>query len=85
MDAITGYMIGNYNNILKTTNTGSNWNQFMSFPFSISSTTFLNNTTGFAVGGREYGIDSLGMICRTINGGSTWDTAYKDHRGMIMM
>lgn len=83
-NANTGFITSNGGNILKTTDSGLNWNLNNHFPVNfISRTTFIDNNTGFAVGGNSAGSDSLSNIYRTTNGGSAWSPVFTDHGGII--
>jgi len=69
-DNYTGYVVGSFGTILKTTNGGINW-----FPLSSNTTTtlnsvyFLNPTTGWVVGNN-------GIILKTTNAGLNWLISY---------
>lgn len=69
-DVNTGYAVGSYGMIIKTTNAGTNW-----FPLNsntsdaLRSVYFFNSSTGYAVGGN-------GVILKTINAGVNWVASY---------
>ena len=81
----TGFIVGtnqlpNGNAIIaKTTNGGSSWSIVYSLPpaatpsvLTFNHINFVNATVGFATGG--YIDDFKGIICKTTNGGASWDT-----------
>ncbi len=62
----TGYVVGNYGKILKTTDGGVNWvSQTSGTPNALFSVCFPSVDTGYAVGYSN-------MILKTTNGGTTW-------------
>ena len=62
----SGFAIGNYGTLLKTTNGGINWEYLLlQSPINLSSLYFVNSNVGYAVG------DS-GLILKTTNGGESW-------------
>ncbi len=64
----TGFAIGNYGTLLKTTNGGLNWEYLLlQSPKNLSSLYFVNSNVGYAVG------DS-GLILKTTNSGDSWIT-----------
>ncbi|MDQ3019736.1 MAG: YCF48-related protein [Bacteroidota bacterium] len=65
--------------IVKTTNGGSNWTGSFSSSYVISAVKFENSDTGFAIGNYwdDTGNDT-NIIYRTINGGISWETKYKE-------
>jgi photosystem II stability/assembly factor-like uncharacterized protein len=74
----TGYISGDSGVILKTTNSGTDW-------FFLNSGTrinlfdifFINNETGYCGGGFTSDPDpGVGIIMKTINGGSNWETVF---------
>jgi len=66
IDGNTGWVVGQYGMILKTTNGGNNWiKQASNTNVNLFSTHFVNKSTGWAVGENSY-------ILKTINGGDTW-------------
>lgn len=64
---VVGNGSGNTGTILKTTNGGTNWDLQYSAPVPLRSVYFIDETTGWAVGG-----DSNGWILNTTDGGATW-------------
>lgn len=89
-DVNTGYAVGGKFNggqinlstaiILKTTDGGTNWDSvFLSSNVYFSSVFFTNDNTGYAVG---YGVTlsfggiKYGIIFKTTDGGTTWNTQY---------
>ncbi len=83
-DANTGFVIAHTGIMYKTTNTGANWNLNNNFSIQfVQSAAFIDNNTGFAVGGNSIGSDSSSEIFRTTDGGSSWNSVYVDHRGVI--
>jgi photosystem II stability/assembly factor-like uncharacterized protein len=83
----TGYIVGTNAipsgnaMICKTTNGGSSWSTIYSLsPVVIPSSLtmmdieFASSQVGFAVGGYLSMDDKPGIICKTTNGGSSWDT-----------
>jgi photosystem II stability/assembly factor-like uncharacterized protein len=68
-DVNTGYIVGNYGSIFKTTNSGNNWVLLnTNTTEGLAGVYFINTLTGFAVGGGA----TAGIILRTSNGGNTW-------------
>jgi photosystem II stability/assembly factor-like uncharacterized protein len=72
VDSLHGWIGGNYNGILYTTDGGQNWNQaaidsFSGFP--INNFVFANKDYGFANGGST---DFMGVIYKTTDGGKNW-------------
>ncbi|NVO21539.1 MAG: T9SS type A sorting domain-containing protein [Bacteroidetes bacterium] len=65
-DTCTGYAVGDFGVILKTTDGGLNWTSQNSGNLNnIQSVYFINQDIGFAVG-------AAGKVLKTINGGSNW-------------
>lgn len=76
IDSVVGFVAGNNNTIMKTTN-GSTWSEVSPIQLNSSwqnteylSIHFSDHQHGFAVGKAFSG----GLIARTKNGGDTWDT-----------
>lgn len=66
-----GYSCGSLGTILKTIDGGFTWTEIDPGPADIlTSVFFINDTTGFVVGG----CPSRGEIFKTTDGGSTWDS-----------
>jgi photosystem II stability/assembly factor-like uncharacterized protein len=64
----TGYVVGDFNTALKTTDGGSNWqilNTNVSVTHYYNSVAFVTNQSGFIVG-------SNGIILKTTDGGTNW-------------
>lgn len=71
--ASIGYGIGELGAIYKTTDAGNNWTaQANSNTSTLYAASFINNDTGFVVGGDGF---SSGMILKTTNGGANWSLA----------
>ena len=71
----TGWAVGFYYTIVKTTNGGLNWitqdaNTYQSFV----SVYFINDQTGWASGGTLSA--EISTISKTTNGGQNWDVVY---------
>jgi len=66
LNSTTGYSVGNFGTIIKTTNAGVNW-QVISIPtkLNLNSLFFSNNFTGYVCG------DS-GVVGKTTDGGVSW-------------
>ncbi len=79
IDAVTGYACGNFGTILKTTNSGNNWQLlntsviFQNFDdryySKLKSISFINSLTGWIIGHKN--------ILKTTNGGLSWNTLAK--------
>ncbi|MBK7157415.1 MAG: T9SS type A sorting domain-containing protein [Ignavibacteria bacterium] len=72
LDSLTGYAVTgtdtgvpDTNYILKTTNSGYNWNVILSRVYSFRKVIFLNLDTGYA--------SNIEVILRTTNGGKSWE------------
>ena len=62
----TGWAVGGYGTILKTTNGGTNWtSQTSGTSNTLCSVNFVDQNTGWAVG-------ESGTILKTTNGGTNW-------------
>ena len=72
IDNLTGFMIGTNNAILKTTNTGTNWEYKYSIYSSINykKLSFVNANTGWILGVTNQGISK---ICKTTNSGANFE------------
>jgi photosystem II stability/assembly factor-like uncharacterized protein len=75
--AHTGYVVTSNSDILKTTNDGQTWTKIYDSAaqpplasYFFNDITFVNETTGYAVGTRFFGGDYL--IIKTTDGGLTW-------------
>jgi len=74
-DSLTGYgitgdgTVGDTNYILKTTNSGNNWNIIFSVYRDLSRVIFINGLTGFVSGGFNA---SGGYLIKTNDGGNSW-------------
>lgn len=73
LDSLTGYAVTGANTgvpdtnyILKTTNSGNNWNVILSRVYSFRRVIFLNYDTGYAL--------NLDDILRTTNAGDSWES-----------
>lgn len=67
-DVDTGYVVGDYGTILKTTNGGTTWDdQFSETDQYLASVCFPEANAGFAIGNN-------GTILKTTNGGTSWDS-----------
>lgn len=69
----TGYVFGEQI-YLTTTNGGSNWQQHP-FPYKISSATFTNQLTGYAIG-RSVSEHDTNVVLKTTDGGLNWSKYY---------
>ena len=58
----TGYVLGFKNRVLKSTDQGENWNEYLDMDRPIYGIDFTDNNTGYIVG-------AGGMIMKTTNGG----------------
>ncbi|MBK6537621.1 MAG: T9SS type A sorting domain-containing protein [Ignavibacteria bacterium] len=72
-DSLTGYALIGYDNsdsnfILKTTNSGNNWNVIRIENRQINEISFLNSDTGYACGANPL----TAYLIRTTNGGLNW-------------
>jgi photosystem II stability/assembly factor-like uncharacterized protein len=74
LDSLKGWMVGNPHAMVRTTDSGSHWEQaeidtvtFAFFP--VISIAFYNETYGYACGGQ---FDIAGVTWRTSNGGEKW-------------
>jgi len=79
-----GYACGDDGVVLKTVNGGSNWNA-LSLPLAVETRTFndihfLDESIGFALGGKQVG-DSIQTLIRTENGGDSWTVLFDDIGG----
>ena len=71
-----GIVVGE-NEILKTTDSGSNWVSVLDDPtLFLNSVSFVNSNVGFAAGFVEWGAKS--KILKTIDGGDNWTTVFYD-------
>ncbi len=59
----TGFILGYLSKLMKTTNNGTNWNEYNFSDRTINDIEFVNDNTGYAVG-------NGGLIMKTTNGGS---------------
>jgi photosystem II stability/assembly factor-like uncharacterized protein len=67
----TGWACGDDEEIIKTTDGGTNWNLQHSNPTNaLTSIFFISESTGWAVGGNYSPF--LGIVLKTTNGGNTW-------------
>jgi len=65
----TGYAGGSQGRLLKTTNSGANWNLiYTGYPADINALYFFDANTGFICSGGE--------LLKTLNGGSSWQLTY---------
>jgi photosystem II stability/assembly factor-like uncharacterized protein len=80
----TGWAVGWYNIIRKTTNGGLTW--FSQFSSAVSgsyySCYFTNDQTGWAAGGGQP--QNTSYIYKTSDGGNNWTSKYYSNSGMIM-
>lgn len=75
LDSLTGYAVTGANSastdtnyILKTTNSGNNWNIIYSHVYDFDRIQFLNQDTGY--------VSNSGEIFRTTNSGLNWNTVF---------
>lgn len=66
-DVNTGFAVGESGTIIKTTNGGSNWNQYIGVPNEFFNSIHFIGQTGFIVGGYNSAI-----IFKTTDGGNFW-------------
>jgi len=72
-DANTGFVAGEYGNIMKTTNGGVNWTVYTTGSTDeISGIVFVNSLTGYASGGYDLILPAAKKIYKTTNGGANW-------------
>ena len=72
VDANTGWAVGDFGTILKTTSGGVYWvSQSIDSIYSLASVDFVDEVTGWAVG-----YDTGGVILKTTDGGSSWTQQY---------
>ena len=77
-DSLTGYAVTNKNSsnisyILKTTNSGDNWNIIKNDVREFTKVQFLNNDTGYT--GTYFGTSTArAVLFKTTNGGVSWDS-----------
>jgi photosystem II stability/assembly factor-like uncharacterized protein len=69
VDVQTGYAVGAGGRIVKTTNGGTNWTSQSLSVFDLYGVDFLDNQTGYTVGGGG----SSTLIFKTTNGGANWN------------
>lgn len=63
-----------FNSVMKTTNSGSNWNiYYTNHNQNNASLHFINETTGFIV-------SDTGTVLKTVNGGVNWNIVYDFHQ-----
>ncbi|MDI6766716.1 MAG: YCF48-related protein [Bacteroidota bacterium] len=86
IDDMIGWAVGDSGLILKTTDGGNNWNLYdRVFNYSLEKVQFIDGTLGFISGGilapshppTTLSI-SKGIILRTTDSGTQWDTLYSD-------
>jgi photosystem II stability/assembly factor-like uncharacterized protein len=65
ISASTGWAVGEFMTILKTTNSGTNWVPIFSGSISLNSVLFTSTSVGYAAGNNGY-------IMETTNGGTNW-------------
>jgi len=74
IDTSTGFAIGGYNTILKTTDTGETW--FLTNPPPIATVFldafFINDSVGWASGLEDIGGPIRGLIAKTSDAGENW-------------
>ncbi len=77
----TGWAVGYYGTVLKTTNSGMNWNsQTISYPPSaLLEVYFINNNTGWIVGGYIEYLYTDRVILKTTDGGQNWSSLLFDN------
>lgn len=75
VDASTGYVVSDWGDILKTTDGGRTWvTQNSGTTGQLWGVDFVDNLTGYAVGGEFVGTKPRGIILRTTDGGATWNS-----------
>ncbi|KXK55629.1 MAG: serine/threonine protein kinase with PASTA sensor(s), partial [Chlorobi bacterium OLB5] len=76
IDQFKGFACGERGILLKSTNSGINWSiSNLGQNYSLKKIKFINNLTGFIAGGD---VIPNGVIIRTTDGGSSWQTVYND-------
>ncbi|MBN4051301.1 hypothetical protein JYU16_00645 [bacterium AH-315-M05] len=78
----TGYVVGGYNTVLKTSDIGDTW-QIQNIPINdpivfLFSVHFSDSLTGYIAGGRydPFTSTEIGFVLRTIDGGNNWTYSY---------
>ena len=78
VNTTTAYIAGDYQVILKTTNSGAQWTKLKENAngYTLYDAIFYNENTGIFVGGGYWGNKTTyqGLIFRTPNGGLSWDS-----------
>jgi photosystem II stability/assembly factor-like uncharacterized protein len=77
LDENTGYIVGEYNLILKTSDGGLTWKLMFSsndYFLHFQSILFLNESVGYALAGGDW---SKGIVFKTIDGGENWMDVYE--------
>lgn len=81
-DVNTGYVVGNWGRILKTTDGGNNWKSTHPASIHLWGLSFQDANTGIAVGGNENNTDNI--ILRTTDAGNNWDSiSYTDTTAIL--
>jgi photosystem II stability/assembly factor-like uncharacterized protein len=81
INQITGYCCGDYGLILKTTNSGTNWQVIRrDTNLSLSAIVFMNQSTGITAGGD---MQNRNVILKTTNEGLSWAPVFSDTNGSI--
>jgi len=80
VDALTGYIAGDYGTVVKTTNGGSNWLPVNVRPlsyFDLRSVNFVDAMTGYVVGDSMIA-PTWCKVFKTTNGGASWTVQFTD-------
>jgi photosystem II stability/assembly factor-like uncharacterized protein len=75
-----GYVVGDSGTLLTTRDAGTTWTKRSVGDYTLRAVQFLDSTTGYTVG---YG-DSGGVILKTTDGGSKWDTITTKANGLCL-
>jgi photosystem II stability/assembly factor-like uncharacterized protein len=75
-----GYVVGDSGTLLMTRDAGTTWTKRSVGDYTLRAVQFLDSATGYTVG---YG-DSGGVILKTTDGGSKWDTITTKANGLCL-
>ena len=83
-DKQTGYIVGLYGNIAKTTDCGDNWELIITDTnYHLNKVVFINPDTGWIISNDNISGYSGGLILRTYNGGDSWEYLYIENNELF--
>jgi len=85
IDDNQGWAVGNYGTLIYTIDAGFTWREHnFGLNVDLYDIYFLNESSGFAVGVKNVGPQTYGIVFKTIDGGQNWELSYQSKFHMVI-